>query len=59
MAYLFDVDTFIESFNSKTSESKSTDSMRLTHRADNHFKLFHIKHQEKHKHLLLLTWKML
>lgn len=43
MAYLFDVDTFIESFNAKTSESKSTDSMRLTHRADNHFKLFPYK----------------
>lgn len=43
MTYLFDVDTFIESFNAKTSESKSTDSMRLTHRADNHFKLFPYK----------------
>lgn len=43
MAYLFDVDIFIESFNAKTSENKSVDSMRLTHKADNHFKLFPYK----------------
>lgn len=43
MAYVFNVETFIESFNAKTSESKSIDSMRLTHKADNHFKLFPYK----------------
>ena len=43
MAYLFDVDIFIESFNAKISENKSVDSMRLTHKADNHFKLFPYK----------------
>jgi DNA phosphorothioation-dependent restriction protein DptG len=43
MAYFFEVETFKESFNAKTGESKSIDSMRLIHKADNHFKLFPYK----------------
>lgn len=43
MEYIFDEEKFIESFNAKSSETKSTDSMRLTHKADNRFKLFPYK----------------
>lgn len=43
MDYKFDEEKFIESFNAKSSETKSVDSMRLTHRADNQFKLFPFK----------------
>ncbi|MDD3138001.1 MAG: DNA phosphorothioation-dependent restriction protein DptG [Lachnospiraceae bacterium] len=43
MEYIFDEEKFIESFNAKSSETKSADSMRLTHRADNKFKLFPYK----------------
>lgn len=43
MDYTFSEETFIESFNAKSSESKSIESMRLTHKADNQFKLFPYK----------------
>lgn len=43
MDYTFSEEIFIESFNAKSSESKSIDSMRLTHKADNKFKLFPYK----------------
>ena len=43
MEYKFDEEKFIESFNAKSSEKKSADSMRLTHKADNLFKLFPYK----------------
>ena len=43
MEYKFDEEKFIESFNAKSSEIKSADSMRLTHKADNQFKLFPYK----------------
>lgn len=43
MEYIFDKEKFIESFNAKSSETKSADSMRLTHKADNRFKLFPYK----------------
>lgn len=43
MEYKFDEEKFIESFNAKSSEKKSADSIRLTHRADNQFKLFPYK----------------
>lgn len=43
MEYIFDEEKFIESFNAKSSETKSADSMRLTHKADNRFKLFPYK----------------
>lgn len=43
MKYIFDEEKFIESFNAKTSEEKSIDSFRLTHYANNKFKLFPYK----------------
>lgn len=43
MEYVFDEKRFIDSFNAKSSEVKSADAMRLTHRADNRFKLFPYK----------------
>lgn len=43
MEYIFNEEKFIESFNAKSSETKSADSMRLTHKADNRFKLFPYK----------------
>lgn len=43
MDYLFDEQTFIESFNAKTDDSKSMDSIRLTHKPDGKFKLFPFK----------------
>lgn len=43
MEYKFDEDKFIENFNAKSTEKKSADSMRLTHKADNQFKLFPYK----------------
>lgn len=43
MEYKFDEEKFIESFNAKSCEKKSADSMRLTHKADNQFKLFPYK----------------
>lgn len=43
MEYIFDEEKFIESFNAKSSGTKSADSMRLTHKADNRFKLFPYK----------------
>ncbi|GEM_PF-506128 len=43
MEYIFDKEKFIESFNAKSSETKSADSMRLTHKPDNRFKLFPYK----------------
>lgn len=43
MEYKFDEGKFIESFNAKPCETKSADSIRLTHRADNQFKLFPYK----------------
>ncbi len=43
MEYKFDEGKFIESFNAKSGEMKSADSIRLTHRADNQFKLFPYK----------------
>lgn len=43
MEYRFSEEKFIESFNAKDTQSKSADSMRLTHKADNQFKLFPFK----------------
>lgn len=43
MEYSFDETLFIDSFNAKTTDEKSADSMRLTHKADNYFKLFPYK----------------
>ncbi len=43
MGYIFDEEKFIESFNAKSPDTKSADSMRLTHKADNQFKLFPYK----------------
>ena len=43
MVYRFDDEKFIESFNAKTDESKSIDSIRLTHKPDTQFKLFPYK----------------
>lgn len=43
MGYTFDEEKFIESFNAKSPDTKSVDSMRLTHKADNQFKLFPYK----------------
>ena len=43
MQYIFDEEKFRNNFNAKSSETKSADSMRLTHRADNRFKLFPYK----------------
>lgn len=43
MDYKFDEKKFIESFNAKSIEVKSADSFRLTHKADNQFKLFPFK----------------
>lgn len=43
MKYAFSEKKFIESFNAKSTEEKSSDSMRLTHRPDNQFKLFPYK----------------
>lgn len=41
--YSFSKETFVESFNAKDTPSKSADSVRLTHRVGNHFKLFPYK----------------
>lgn len=43
MEYKFDEETFIETFNAKSSETRSADSIRLTHRTNNKFKLFPYK----------------
>lgn len=43
MDYIFDEQTFIDSFNAKTDNSKSMDSIRLTHKPDGRFKLFPFK----------------
>lgn len=43
MGYKFSEEKFIESFNAKDTQSKSVDSMRLTHRANTQFKLFPYK----------------
>ena len=43
MKYVFDQGKFKESFNAKEDEKKSADSIRLTHRPDNAFKLFPYK----------------
>ncbi len=43
MDYKFSKEKFIESFNAKDTQSRSVDSMRLTHRADKQFKLFPYK----------------
>ena len=43
MNYSFDENMFISSFNAKLDGSKSLDSMRLTHKPDNAFKLFPYK----------------
>lgn len=43
MEYRFDEEKFIESFNAKTDDSKSIDSIRLTHKPDTQFKLFPYK----------------
>ena len=43
MDYSFDENMFISSFNAKSDGSKSLDSMRLTHKPDNAFKLFPYK----------------
>ena len=43
MRYSFSEEKFIESFNAKSSETKSVDSMRLTHKPDGRFKLFPYK----------------
>lgn len=43
MGYLFSEEKFIASFNAKSTEEKSADSMRLTHKPDGAFKLFPYK----------------
>lgn len=43
MEYKFVEEKFKKSFNAKSCERKSADSMRLTHKADNQFKLFPYK----------------
>ena len=43
MDYSFDENMFISTFNAKSDGSKSLDSMRLTHKPDNAFKLFPYK----------------
>lgn len=43
MGYLFSEEKFIASFNAKSPEEKSADSMRLTHKPDGAFKLFPYK----------------
>lgn len=43
MEYLFDEEKFIASFNAKSPDVKPRDSYRLTHKADNYFKLFPYK----------------
>lgn len=43
MDYTFRKDKFILNFNAKSSEEKSVDSMRLTHKPDGAFKLFPFK----------------
>ena len=43
MEYKFDEEKFKESFNAKSSETKSADSIRLTHKGNNQFKLFPYK----------------
>lgn len=43
MEYSFSEEKFIESFNAKSSEKKSADSIRLTHKPDGQFKLFPYK----------------
>lgn len=43
MAYTFSEEKFIASFNAKSTEEKSADSMRLTHKPDSEFKLFPFK----------------
>jgi len=43
MGYSFSEEKFIMSFNAKSTEEKSADSMRLTHKPDGAFKLFPYK----------------
>lgn len=43
MEYTFSEEKFISSFNAKSTEEKSADSMRLTHKPDGAFKLFPFK----------------
>ena len=43
MGYSFSEEKFITSFNAKSTEEKSADSMRLTHKPDGAFKLFPYK----------------
>lgn len=43
MEYRFSEEKFIESFNAKTNDAKSIDSIRLTHKPDSRFKLFPYK----------------
>lgn len=43
MEYIFSADKFISSFNAKDITDRSVDVRRLTHRADNQFKLFPYK----------------
>lgn len=43
MEYNFNEEKFIESFNAKSTKTKVADSIRLTHKADNQFKLFPYK----------------
>lgn len=43
MKYIFDKEKFIKSFNAKSTEKKSLDSFRLTHHANDKFKLFPYK----------------
>ena len=43
MGYSFSEEKFITSFNAKSTEEKSADSMRLTHKPDSAFKLFPYK----------------
>ena len=50
MEYKFEEEMFIESFNAKLSGKKSADSIRLTHKADNRFKLFPYKASGKSAH---------
>lgn len=47
MSYKFSEEKFIENFNAKNIETKSVDSIRITHRANNRFRLFPYKASTK------------
>lgn len=49
MGYIFSEEKFIASFNAKSTEEKSADSMRLTHKPDGAFKLFPFKASGKNQ----------